>query len=137
LVDNGGVDCETANQMNRKFKFIVGGLVALGYLIWADANNVFSADAPMIVFYLVALALIVIGFCIPKTGDKKSKCPHCNTKGKNRVIFQAKGKDQKKLVMQCKSCDGGVYLDRNGVASKIPTSEWERIRELDKREGRS
>jgi hypothetical protein len=136
LVDNS-VGSATNNQMNRKFKFIFGGLVALGCLIWADADNVFSEDAPMIVFYLVTLAFIVIGFCIPKAGDKKSKCPHCNTKGKNRVIFQAKGKDQKKLVMRCKSCDGGVYLDRNGAASKIPTSEWERIRELNKREGRS
>lgn len=125
--------------MNRKFTFIFFGIFLL-VIVWDDirsgrigGGNLFI---PIAVF-LVAFALIVIGFRTPKTYDKNSECPHCGVEGKNRDIFLAKGKDGKRLVNQCLSCNGGVYLDWNGAASKIPTAEWERIREMDQSEGRS
>ena len=144
--------------MSRKYKFILSGIALFVFLFWADVTNISGFESYTgnlnLLLYLGGFVLIGIGLRsgkskdlessiysadrpIPGIADKNSKCPHCDVEGKNRDIYHSKGKDQKKFVMRCKSCDGGVYLDWNGVPSKIPTAEWERIRELDRREGRS
>ena len=113
--------------MNTKFKLIFSGIALLGFLFWTFANNhdLIADSNWFILLYFVAFALIAIGLRMPKTYDKKSECPHCGSEGKNRDIFLPKGKDGKRLINQCLSCNGGVYL--NWKRKKLPLRNRNKI----------
>ena len=126
------------DSMNAKTLLISSGICLLVVVFWLDAKDVLDEkDNVFLVLYVLACALIAIGIRLKKSGsigmpgDKVGQCPHCGEEGKNRDIFQGKGKDGKKLVMRCRSCSEGVYLDWNGNAQKIPPDEWKRIGAID------